>query len=295
MLDTALDPFRAWSPEQPNLYQAEVVLKADDKPVDGWIERFGVRKWEVRGGDFFLNNKRYFVRGYGDDFIYPLTLISPPSRAAHREHLQKAKSYGFGYVRHHTHCEIPEFYEAADELGIMIQPELPYYGGAASAADASFFRPKADLAELYRHYRRYVSLATYCTGNEGHIDAPLDVELYQLRKQLDPTRLMLHQDGGANTLENSDFGTGPVVPWQPGSHHALRPFFAHEYLNLATDEDPRLEAKYRGAIKAPVTAAAFEQELKRNGLSRDCGDACLDAGNRLKRDYQKRGLEQARS
>lgn len=293
-LTSALDPFHAWSPEHPNLYRAEVVLRADGKPVDGWCERFGVRKWEVRGGSFYLNNQKYFVRGYGDDFIYPLTIISPPSREEHRKHLQLAKSYGFAYVRHHTHCEVPEFYEAADELGIMIQPELPYYGATPSAADAAFFRPKEDLAELYRHYRRYVSLATYCTGNEGHTGSPLDAELYRLGKQLDPTRLMLHQDGGANTPENSDFGSGPIVPWPPGNQNGSRPFTAHEYLNLATDEDPRLEKKYRGALKPPVSAAAFEQELKRNGLSAFWGVACLDAGNRLKRDYQKRGLEQAR-
>ena len=224
VLNAAIVPFRAWSPEHPNLYKAEVVLKADGKPVDGWIERFGVRKWEVRGGHFYLNNNKYFVRGYGDDFIYPLTLVSPPSREEHRKHLQLAKSYGFGYVRHHTHCEIPEFYEAADELGVMIQPELPYYGGIASAADATFFRPKQDLKELYRHYRRYVSLATYCTGNEGHIPPPLDSELYRLGKQLDPTRLMLHQDGGVNTPENSDFGTGPVVPWPPGTQKGAAAF-----------------------------------------------------------------------
>ena len=92
-------------------------------------------------------------------------------------------------------------------------------------ADANFFRPKEDLKELYRHYRRYVSLATYCAGNEGRFGSPLDVELYQLGKQLDPTRIMLHQDGGGNTPENSDFDTGPVVPWRLGRKHGLTAFF----------------------------------------------------------------------
>ena len=65
---------------------------------------------------------------------YPLTIASPASRDVHRQHLQLAKSYGFGYVRHHTHCEVPEFYDAADEVGIMVQPEMPYYGSTPSAA-----------------------------------------------------------------------------------------------------------------------------------------------------------------
>ena len=65
------------------------------------------------------------------------------------------------------------------------------------------------MAELIGHYRRYVSLATYCMGNEGHLGSPLDRELYQMGKKLDPGRLVLHQDGGRNTPENSDFRVWP--------------------------------------------------------------------------------------
>lgn len=294
VLPVSLDPFRAWSPEEPNLYRADIELRKAGQAIDGWVERFGVRKWEVRGGDFYLNNRKYFIRGYGDDFIYPLTLVSPASREVHRQHLQLAKSYGFAYVRHHTHCEVPEFYEAADEVGIMIQPELPYYGSTPSAGAPDYFKPKEDLTELYNHYRRYVSLATYCTGNEGHWGSPIDREVYQLAKKLDPTRLALHQDGGRNLKDNSDFHQGPSVPWDAGTQDASWPFTAHEYLNLATQEDPRLAGKYIGAVQAPVTEQEFRAELSKVGLSWDWGTATLDAGNQLQRIFQKRGLEQAR-
>jgi beta-galactosidase len=290
----SLDPFRAWSPEEPNLYRADIVLKVGEQAIDGWVERFGVRKWEVRTGDFYLNNRRYFLRGYGDDFVYPLSIVSPASREVHRQHLQLAKAYGFAYVRHHTHCELPEFYEAADEIGIMVQPELPYYGSTSSAGAPGYFQPKQDLTELYRHYRRYASLATYCTGNEAHLGSPIDREVYQLAKALDPTRLALHQDGGANHKDNSDFHQGPVVPWKPGTQDGSWPFDAHEYLNLATSEDPRLAAKYTGAILPPITPEDFRSDLARTGLSWEWGLATLDAGSQLQRIYQKRGLEQAR-
>jgi beta-galactosidase len=293
-LPVALDPFRPWSPEAPNLYRAGIVLKVDGKAIDGWVERFGVRKWEVRGGSFYLNNHPYFLRGYGDDFVYPLSLVSPASREVHREHLQLAKAYGFAYVRHHTHCELPEFYEAADELGIMVQPELPYYGATPSAGDPSYFKPKEDLEELDTHYRRYVSFSTFCTGNEGHLGSTLDREVYQLAKRLDPTRLLLHQDGGQNRKDNSDFHQGPVVPWAAGTQDASWPFTAHEYLNLATQEDPRLARKYSGALLPPVTVEDFRADLAKAGLSWEWGVATLDAGNQLQRVYQKRGLEQAR-
>jgi len=294
VLKTPLRPFKAWSPEHPNLYRADIVLKRNGKAVDGWVERFGVRKWEVRGGNFYLNNRKHIVRGFGDDWVYPLTICSPPSREYHRGHLRLARAFGFNYVRHHTHCEIPEFYEAADEQGIMVQPELPYYGSRPSAAAKGWFRPKEDLRELVTHYRRYVSLSTYCTGNEGHLGSPLDKEICALAKNLDRTRLFLHQDGGHNTAENSDFGTGPAFVWRPGTVDGSRPFFAHEYLNLAVSRDPRLAWKYTGAQLPPLAAEPYLRGLEKSGLSVKWGDDMLDSGRYLQRLWQKVGLESAR-
>ena len=294
VLTTPLNPFYSWSPENPNLYRADISLKVNGREIDGWVERFGVRKWERRGGNFYLNNKIFFVRGYGDDFVYPWTICSPASLDYHKEHFELARSFGFTYVRKHTHCEVPEYYDAADEVGIMVQPELPYYGARPSAADASWFRPKEDLAELVTHYRRYVSLSTYCTGNEGHMGSPIDKEIYALAKKLDSSRLFLHQDGGHNTPENSDFKTGPVGIWRPGGTDASMPWFAHEYMNLAIDKDPRNAWKYFGGQLPPLPAQPFLKELENSGLSVKWGNDLLDSGHYLQRLWQKVGLESAR-
>ncbi len=287
-----LNPCRPWSPETPNLYVAEITLCDGETPVHGCTERFGVRKIEVRGDRFFLNNKPFFVRGFGDDFVYPLTMVSPASKAEHLKHLKIARAAGFNYVRLHTHCELPEYFEAADEAGIMIQPELPYYGDYPT--EAFTFDPMRDLTELYQHYRRYVSFTTYCTGNEGLLGKPLDKEIYKLAKRLDPDRLMLHQDGNYNTAENSDFRNGPIDVWEPGSFKCDAPFVAHEYLNLCVKQDPRLEGRFTGPWMPPVTLAARDGRLAEAGLNRSWGDACQDAAHALQRCYQKRGVESAR-
>ena len=287
-----LDPFHAWSPEQPNLYLAEITLCDGETPVHGWSERFGVRKIEVRGDRFFLNDKPFFARGYGDDFVYPLTMASPVSKEEHRKNLEIAHDAGFNYVRLHTHCEIPEYFEAADEVGIMIQPELPYYGDYPT--EAFTFDPMRDLTELYHHYRRYVSFTTYCTGNEGLLGTPLDKEIYKLAKRLDPDRLAIHQDGNFNTAENSDFRNGPINVWEPGSFKCDAPFIAHEYLNLGIKQDPRLEERFSGPWMPPVTQALRDGWLKAAGLDRRWGDAIQDAAHALQGYYQKRGIEAAR-
>ncbi len=287
-----LKPFNAWSPETPNLYMAELMLCDGDTPIHGWTERFGVRKIEVRGDRFFLNNKPFFARGFGDDFVYPLTVVSPASKEEHLKHLKIARAAGFNYVRLHTHCELPEYFEAADEVGIMIQPELPYYGDYPT--EAFTFDPMRDLTELYHHYRRYVSFTTYCTGNEGLLGKPLDKEIYKLAKQLDPDRLMIHQDGNCNNAENSDFRNGPVNVWEPGSFKCDAPFVAHEYLNLGVKQDARNESRFIGGWMPPVSQASRDQLLQSSGLNRRWGDAIQDASHALQRYYQKRGIEAAR-
>jgi hypothetical protein len=294
-VEVPLGEVEPWSPEDPALYVADAELcDGDHHALHGWRERFGVRKWEVRGKDFYLNNRKHFVRGFGDDSIYPITFCSPASRQQHRRHLELAKQFGFNYVRHHTHCEIPEFYEAADEVGIMVQPELPYYGKLPT--EAFTFDPQRDLAELIGHYRRYVSLSTYCMGNEGHLGSPLDHDLYAMIRQRDPTRLTIHEDGGVNTPQNSDFGSGRGAPdWGAyPQEQDPRPWCHHEYLNLAVGRDPRTAPKYTGEYMPPVSPESFYGRLESLGLSRAWGDACLDAGQQLQRIYQKRGLEWAR-
>ncbi len=288
----ALDPFRPWSPEHPNLYLAEITLYDGDTPVHGWTERFGARKIEVRGEQFFLNNKPLFMRGYGDDFVYPITIVSPASKDEHLKRLKVAHDAGFNYVRLHTHCELPEYFEAADEIGIMIQPELPYYGDYPT--EAFTFDPMRDLKELYYHYRRYVSFTTYCMGNEGLLGKPLDKEIYQLAKRLDPDRLVIHQDGTFNTAENSDFRNGPIRVWEPGSFKCDAPFIAHEYLNLCIKQDPRIESQFSGGWMPPVTQTIRDGWLKEAGLDRRWGDAIQDAAHALQGYYQKHGVEAAR-
>jgi hypothetical protein len=301
VLDVNLDPFMPWSPEGPSLYKAELVLKLAEKPIDGWVERFGMKKYEVRGGDLFLNNSRYYLRGYGDDSAYPITVCSPGSRREHAKHLQMAKQYGFNYVRHHTHCEIPEFFEAADELGIMVQAELPYTGATPRMpfchASGAPITPKEDLAELITHMRRYTSLSVYSGGNERTCPPPLDTELYQLAKKLDPSRLWVCKDGGGNNSpQNSD-----VNHWFQGTnlHRPMKqnvwPHVLHEYMNIGINEDPRLEPKYTGVYQPNKTLKEVQSfTTEKVGLPWKWAESCFDAGFYFQKIYQKMGIEAAR-
>lgn len=289
-----LNPFRPWSPAHPSLYKAEITLFEDGNSIDGWIERFGVRKLERSGHDILLNGKKHILRGFGDDYIYPLTMSSPASREYHRKHLALARDYGFTFVRHHTHAENPEYYEAADEVGIMIQAGLPYEGVRPSPPGP--YQPIDDLNELCHQYRRYVSLSVYSMGNEGLHEKQYRQALYKFAKLEDPTRLVFHQDGGTNYEGISDLASGPInTPVKAADVAGTLPMILHEYLNLCGPPDPRLEPLYTGAEASSFSIEKTKNELVRLGLDWELVERAILGGQELQSIYQKIGLENARS
>ena len=306
-----LNPCIAWSPDNPQLYRANITLKKDGKPIHGWTERFGVRKWEVRGHQFYLNNKPFYMRAFGDDWTYPIHLSSPASLEFHRKNLKLARDFGFNYVRHHTHTEIPEFYEAADEIGILVQPEFYMHGYDTAQYNESMAQEaKDEFLNTFIHMGRYVSFSTYCNGNESWILPPYDQQIYEYVKKLDPSRLMHHQDGGNNLPNNSDFATswGDKKFNRPWAFSYMEynnadkntglgddmPHALHEFLNIAAEQDPRLEPKWTGGQNSPVSLENYRKTLARFGLSDKWGGEIIDAGYKMQSDLQKYGIESAR-
>jgi hypothetical protein len=208
--------------------------------------------------------------------------------------LEIARSYGFNYVRHHTHAETPEYYEAADEVGIMIQAELPYEGIQPSPPGP--YQPLDDLNELYRQYRRYVSLTTYSMGNEGLHEEQYRRTLFSTAKALDPTRLVLHQDGGVNYEGVSDFRGGPFnVPVTEKDVEGTLPVVLHEYLNLSGPPDPRIEPLFTGAEASPFHLTEVKEQVEKRGLEWAFAERAIEGGHELQSIFQKLGLENARS
>jgi len=299
-LNLSLPDFRPWSPESPNLYTAKVELvTADGKVLQTRFERFGVRKLEIRGKEIFLNNHPFYWRGVGFHEIDPINGLHPADRAYYRDRIGKIRACGFNAVRLHTRCEWPEFFEVADELGLLVQPELPYYGDFPVARAP--FEPLADAEELYLNYRRHPSFAVYSGGNEGSFGPVLGPRFYREVKARDPDRLVLEQTTmgyvqwpGKGHIGTTDFMSQPTQIWKRGEYDPEIPFLAHEYMNLAVKIDTRLEERYTGVWDKPMTRADRDAWLAKFGLDRAAGDRLQDAQHALQATWQKRGIESAR-
>src|SRR6185503_13975252 len=83
-LEARLPNPKLWSPKSPHLYTARVRLLAEGKQLDVRSPRFGMREFKIDDGKFLLNGKPIFLRGYGDDCIYPNTICPPSDKSEFR-------------------------------------------------------------------------------------------------------------------------------------------------------------------------------------------------------------------
>lgn len=157
-------PLRLWSPDDPFLYVATVRLMRDGKVVDELSSRFGMREIVADGHKLLLNGKPLYLSGYGDDATEPLTGMLPWDKQLYLQRLRMMRSFGFNFVRHHSHVPHDAYFEAADEVGMLVQPE------ASMAYDK--FWPKAhglfakEWPHIVRAFRNHPSVWAWCTGNE---------------------------------------------------------------------------------------------------------------------------------
>ncbi len=186
-----------WMPDTPNLYRARLSLVKGGEIIDALEARFGFRQITIDGTRILLNGQPFFLRGYGDDAIYPQTMAAPSDEACYRKKIGMAKEYGFNHVRHHSHFLPPEYYDVCDELGMLVSPELTigyqtFYNKAKGPALELY---KTEWAAAIRRFRNHPSIFDWSMGNEMYDSIPIAPELYRIAKELDGTRPVVDSDG----------------------------------------------------------------------------------------------------
>ncbi|MFY0654016.1 MAG: beta-galactosidase [Cyclobacteriaceae bacterium] len=86
---------------------------------------FGMREFKRKGKYIYINGQRVFLRGRTDSANYPLTGYPPMDKESWLKYFRQLKSYGINHWRFHSWCPPKEAINAADEVGVYLQPELP--------------------------------------------------------------------------------------------------------------------------------------------------------------------------
>ena len=117
-----------WSPDSPTLYNLYVrVVDGEDRVVDGYRRRIGIRSIEFRGKDgFFLNGKHYNEPLIGANRHQDYAVVgNAVSHSAHWRDAKKLRDLGMRVIRN-AHCpQDPAFMDACDELGLFVIDNTP--------------------------------------------------------------------------------------------------------------------------------------------------------------------------
>lgn len=191
-----------WSPESPMLLDARIELSTSgDQTGDVVASYLGLRTVATQGDSFLLNDRPHHVKAVLSQGYWPASHLAAPSPDALRAEVQLIKDLGFDTARVHQKVEDPRFLYWADRLGLMIWAELP---GAFEFSSTSVERAVREWLEILRRDVSHPSICVWVPLNESwgvqhiaHDRRQLDFarSLYHLTKSVDPTRLVVSNDG----------------------------------------------------------------------------------------------------
>src|SRR5690606_16654780 len=228
-----------WSPEQPNLIDAELELVDDDGGViDSVRSYFGLRSVGVQAGRFLLNGQSYFLRLALEQGYWPQSHLAAPSAEALRREVQLVKDLGFNGVRVHQKVEDPRFLAWCDRLGLLVWAELP---AAYAFSDRTVGRLTREWIEvLDRDVSHPCIVAGVPMTESWGVPAlarsaeqqALVRALYHRTKALDGDRLVVGNDGWKHPVTDlrtvHDYaGSGQVLRERYGDRAAVAHTVAH--------------------------------------------------------------------
>lgn len=193
-----------WSPESPNLYDLEFEVRQGDALLDTVSTYVGMRKISVEDGQVYLNNAPYYLRMVLDQGFWPEGIYTPAAVEDIKHDVKMTKEFGFNGARKHQKFEDPYYYYYCDKLGLLTWCEMAaaYYYDEEVSLNITH-----EWQRLVVEYYNHPSVMAWVPINEswgvdqlthGSSDPRLVHHmstLYHLTKSIDPTRLVVGNDG----------------------------------------------------------------------------------------------------
>ena len=254
-----------WDEFHPALYRMVVTLETETNEGRQfrhiYRDEFGLREFKATGTQFTINGRTTQLRGKHDAMVFPLLGHVAMDLDEWTRVLTVAKSYGINHYRFHT-CTPPEAaFQAADRLGIYLQPEL--YNGSYRDAKAMAYS-LAEAKRILTAYANHPSFVMFSLGNEMWDGRENRGKTVAELRAFDPTRLYAqgsNNEFGRPTLAAGDDYWTSARTSKDSSDHAVRGSFSHADLPLGHIQRlrPNTQYDYRGAIAGvPVPVIGHE-------------------------------------
>ncbi len=176
-----------WDIDNPKLYTVLATLRVDQAPVHDCQVRIGFREASFRLDGFFLNGRRVKLFGVNRHQFYPFAGGAMSARVQRRDAEILRRELNCNMVRCSHYPQSEDFYDACDELGLMVWEEIPgwaYFGDARWQAAA--YR---DVRDMIIRDRNHPSIIVWgAMPNEAGEHVSQYAASRQLARSLDDSR-----------------------------------------------------------------------------------------------------------
>ncbi|MBZ0301691.1 MAG: hypothetical protein K8J31_18230 [Anaerolineae bacterium] len=205
-----VDSMQSWSPVQPRLYTAEIMVEHDGEVTAQVTRTFGFRTLSNDGAQLRFNGEPVCLRGVLSWGWYPDLLCPAPDEATIRDEFRRVRALGYNLIKLCLFVPAPRYFEIADEEGLSLWLELPMWLPEVTP------RLRAQAPVEYRDMlalaHAHPSIVLYSLGCElGHgVDAALLGQLDELLRSRTCGVLACDNSGsgeayGGLTFDYADF------------------------------------------------------------------------------------------
>jgi beta-galactosidase len=176
-----------WDTGNPKLYTVLVTLQVGGRPVHDYRVRVGFREARFGLDGFFLNGRRVKLFGVNRHQFYPFAAGAMPARVQRRDAEILRRELNCNMVRCSHYPQSEDFYNACDELGLMVWDEIPGWGYLGDAAwQAAAYR---DVRHMIIRDRNHPSIIVWgAMPNEAGEHAAEYTAYHELAHSLDDSR-----------------------------------------------------------------------------------------------------------
>ncbi len=180
-------PVVIWDVKNPALYEFIVRLYRDDELIDEKTVTFGFRNFALRSDGFYLNGRKFKLRGLNRHQSYPYVGYAMPASMQVEDARIIKEELCLNAVRTSHYPQSQDFIDACDKLGILVFTEIP---GWQHIGDEDWKRQALENErEMILQYRNHASIFIWGVRiNESADDDEFYEKTNNLAHELDPTR-----------------------------------------------------------------------------------------------------------
>lgn len=187
-----------WDVESPVLYEVRTELIKDGEMQDALVVTTGFRKAEFRSDGFYLNGRKFKIRGLNRHQSYPYVGYAMPASIQRLDADILKNELGLNGVRTSHYPQSHDFLNRCDELGLLVFTEIP---GWQHIGDEEW---KAQAVENVRDMvlqcRNHTSIILWGVRiNESKDDDSFYEQTNKVAHELDDTR----PTGGVRAIRKS--------------------------------------------------------------------------------------------